>query len=62
MRMRWLILLLCCACPVKRDHGLGPCTDYRPICLSGAPQCDTDSRGCEVCTCAPVTTRPLPPR
>lgn len=62
MKRCLLFLLLLSACPVKRDHGLGTCTDYKPMCLSGSTLCETDTRGCEICTCAQGMAPPLKPR
>jgi hypothetical protein len=56
LRLGFLVLALqgsaLLGCYTTRDHGSGPCKEYRPVCLIGTTDCTRDSRGCELCTCS----------
>ena len=40
------------SCATTKDYGAGKCREYTPVCLGGGDRvCETDRRGCRVCTC-----------
>ena len=48
-----LMVLTLPGCWTLKDYGSGKCREYKPSCWGGDPVCETDKKGCVVCTCVP---------
>ncbi|OGQ22142.1 MAG: hypothetical protein A3I05_09600 [Deltaproteobacteria bacterium RIFCSPLOWO2_02_FULL_44_10] len=47
-----ILFVLSCATMKKKDYGYGECREYEPwMCWEGSLECETDQRGCKVCSC-----------